>query len=247
MDKYEFETPGLKTRASKNADLYKQNEIEDYNKIDLNSNVSVLKTDARDIDVDKIREMLDKKYRDNLPKRKSIDIAMDNEKLPSLKADTKEYDINEILARAKSEAPVDYQKERLKKVRDTNYNILDNLDLTGEKEEGAPALEQELMSLINTITELELKNKDGADIDDLLDLTDENETASEATSQQTLENSFYTGNLAVKKEDYDDFNDIQDDIKSNSILIKVLVLVFIIIILGIAVFFLNKYLNWGLF
>ena len=38
-------------------------------------------------------------------------------------------DINSILEAARQEKEVDYEEERLKKVRDTQYDILKNLEL----------------------------------------------------------------------------------------------------------------------
>ena len=66
MDKYADETPELKRRVDKYSGLYESNSSNDYDKFDVDSNVSVLKDNARSIDVDQIREMLDKKYRDNI-------------------------------------------------------------------------------------------------------------------------------------------------------------------------------------
>jgi len=260
MKKYEVEEDEKTvSRSSRNADLYEKDEIDDYNKIDINSNVSVLKTDVREIDVDKIRDMLDKKYRDNMPQRRSINIETDEETEPDANKDaTKEYDINEIIAKAKSAQDVDYDKERLRKLRDTNYTILDNLNLKRDEEPEEdieveapePTNEKELRELISTITSLEAENekkviKDLKDNEgDLLNLTDENDSVTLPPSE---ENSFYTGNLAVKEEDYDSFDDLQDDIKSNSVIIKILVLVFIVIIFGVVIYLLNYFLNWELF
>ena len=251
MDKYEFTEPELAKRTEKNADLYQKEVFDDYQKINLNSNVSILKTDGRKIDVEQIREMLDKKYRDNLPQRKSINIEMEEAEIPSLKMDTKEYDINQILADAKKDEVLDYGKERLKKVRDTNYNILNELSLNEQGEQDDEDLtaeittnttqktkEQELLDLISTITQLETKETETElpSTTDLLDLKGEDEA--------TQENTFYTGDLSLT---YDDFDNLQDEIKSNNIIIKILVSIFILVIIAVIVFFLNKYLNWGLF
>ncbi len=259
MDKYGIEKPEFKSRTELFEELYQNNEIDDISKIDLNSNISVLKTDAKNINIDLIREMLDKKYRDNIPKRKSIsiDIEDNEEETNKEKIDTKEYDINEILAKAKTEQSVDYNKERLKKISNTNYEILKNLELDSKNKDNS---EQELMTLINTITKLELENqeKGNKDARDLLDLGDTIVTTSDNTDEKKseleeeeeeriLENSFYTGNLAVEEKDFEDFKEIQKDIKSNSVIIKILVVLFVLIVLAVAVYLLNKYLNWGLF
>ena len=245
MDKYGIEKPELKSRTELNKDLYENIEVEDYNKIDLNSNVSVLGTADKNIDVELIKEMLDKKYRDNEPKRKSIAIDVVDEDVPEEKINTKEYDINEILAKAKSEQNVDYNIERLKKLRNTNYEILQKLDLESDKSPEKQEDANELMTLINTITKLELENQEKAskNASNLLDL----ENTEEVDTSGVLENSFYTGNLAVSEKDYEDFSDIQQDIKSNSNIIKFLIVIFILILISVIIFMLNKYLNWELF
>ena len=256
MDKYEFdEKMPTASRTHKNAELYQKDDVEDFNKIDINSNVSVLKNDVTAIDVDKIREMLDKKYHSTTPQRKSIDIEMDEEPEAPVKETTKEYDINDIIAKAKKSQELDYHEERLRKLRDTNYTILDNLDLSREDSDEEPddedelTKEKELRELINTITELEDKsiNKVEApedDVKDLLDLTDDTDPS---ILPPSIENSFYTGNLEVKEEDFDDFKEIQDDIKSNGIIIKILIFVFIIGAIIVGLILLNNFFEWGLF
>lgn len=241
MDRYKDETPELKKRTELKADLYR-NDVDNLSRLDLNSNISVLKDDASNIDVDKIREMLDKRYRENTPKRKSIEIDshIDEYEEESDLYDTKEYDINEILAKAKTTKNVDYNEERLRKLTNTNQDILQNLNLSPKKDKYEE--EQELMTLIDTITKLELENREKAEKEasDLLNLNNTEEILN-------LENSFFTGNLAVTDKDYEDFKDLQSDIKSNSILIKVLIFIFIILFIAAIIILLNHFLSLGLF
>ena len=243
MDRYKDETPELKKRTDLKADLYSK-DVDDYSSLDLNSNVSILKDNANNIDVDKIKEMLDKRYRENTPKRKSINIEpyLDNyDETKQDLYDTKEYDINEILSRARDTKTVDYKKERLRRLTNTNQDILQNLNLNEKKDKYEE--EQELMTLIDTITKLELENQEKAqkEAGDLLDLTPEE------TEQKTAESSFFTGKLVVTDDDYEDFKDIERDIKSNSIFIKILVFIFVILFIGALVIFLNHLLSLGLF
>ena len=100
MDKYKLEDSNLKSRTELNKDLYSNEEIDDYNKIDLNSNISILNNDGKNIDVDQIREMLDKKYRDNLPKRKSITLE-DTAEIPvqEKEFETRNYEIGRASCR----------------------------------------------------------------------------------------------------------------------------------------------------
>ena len=247
MDKYENDTPELKKRTERNQDLYRNYELDNYNKFDVNSNISVLKDNAKAIDVDQIRDMLDKKYRDNIPKRKSISIEEDTEpESEILKEDTKEYDLNSILSKAKQEKNIDYEVERLNRA----YSGRDLVDKVNEKYSAKEKEALEITSLMNTITELELKNqrKDA----ELLDLADEDDDKSESSEvkvepPEKEEEDFYTGKLRVTEEDFDDFKDMQEDIRSNSVLIKILVFIFIIVLIGIAVVIANNIFKFGLF
>lgn len=251
MDKYNDETPELRRRIDKYSELYEKNNSSDYDKFDVDSNISVLKDNARSIDVDQIREMLDKKYRDNIPKRKSISVdpIYNDEETVTEKNDEKEYDLNAILDKAKQNRKVSYEEERFNRIEtSSSEKLIDEINKKykprDESDEAA-----ELLNLINTITELELKNQNkenNVELDDNVD-TPNLIAAQELTEKDDNEETFYTGKLAIKENDYDDFKEIQDDINSNSIVIKILIFIFIIVILGIAVFALNKYLNLGLF
>lgn len=251
MDKYNDETPELRRRIDKYSELYEKNNSSDYDKFDVDSNISVLKDNARSIDVDQIREMLDKKYRDNIPKRKSISVdpVYNEEETVTEKNDEKEYDLNAILDKAKQNRKVSYEEERFNRIEtSSSEKLIDEINKKykprDESDEAA-----ELLNLINTITELELKNQNkenNVELDDNVD-TPNLIAAQELTEKDDNEETFYTGKLAIKENDYDDFKEIQDDINSNSIVIKILIFIFIIVILGIAVFALNKYLNLGLF
>lgn len=254
MDKYNDETPDLKRRIDKYSNLYESDDLSNYDKFDVDSNVSVLKDNARSINVDQIREMLDKKYRDNIPKRKSINVeAMQvEEKKLEQKDDAKEYDLNVILDKAKQNRKVSYEEERFNRIEtSSSEKLIDEINRKykprDESDEAA-----ELLNLINTITELELKNqnKNASVVEDNNDNFDvPNLIAAQELAKQSddSEETFYTGKLAIKENDYDDFKEIQDDIKSDSVVIKILIFIFVILVLGVAVFALNKFLNLGLF
>ena len=168
MDKYNQADVVYKSRTKKNQDLYEQVKNSSLTDFNVNSNVSVIDTNANKIDVNRLSEILDKRYNEYNPKRKSIEVpAYDEEPIINQPLmDTKEYDINAILEKAKQGKNVDYNKERLKKVREAQYEILNNLDLELKKVEDAKrsnqkkAEEDNLMNLINTITQIEIQNKE---------------------------------------------------------------------------------------
>lgn len=168
MDKYNSSDIAYKSRTQKNQDLYEDVKTGSLKDFDVNSNFSVIDADADSIDISKLGKILDEKYNEYTPKRRSIEVpAYEEEPIVSQPlVDTKEYDINAILQKAKQGKNVDYNKERLKKVREAQYEILNNLDLELKKVEDAKknserkAEEDNLMNLINTITQLEIKNKE---------------------------------------------------------------------------------------
>lgn len=245
MDKYELETPELKKRTERNKKLYESNEI-NYDKFDVNSNISVLSNNTRSIDVNQVREMLDKKYRDNLPQRKSIDIPEYVE--PNYEddlEDTKEYDLNSILSKVKEDRVINYDVERLNKTVKPN-ELIEKINEKYVNKEYTDE-EEKLKELINTITSLELKNQ--KENMDLLGLSDDEQTKTSTSiiPEKKLEDEFYTGKLAVTEDDFDDFKDMQNDIKSNSIFIKILIFLVIIILLAVCIYVSNRIFNLGLF
>ncbi|MBQ3021442.1 MAG: hypothetical protein IJD92_04400 [Bacilli bacterium] len=255
MDKY-AETPNLKSRTEKNKNLYEEIKNADIDKFELNNNATILGEDINKIDVDKIRDMLDKRYRDSIPKRSNrFDNEIEDEE-DEKKFDTKEYDINTILEKAKKNQDVDYDRERLKKVHDTQYDILKNLNLDDEKVE-IEETEENIMNLINTITALELKNKESSGNTTALDLLSdlkENDTESiYKTMQLDKDNitSFEKEGLDEEdlsiEEKYDDFKELERDLNSNNIAIKVVLIVFLIIMLVLVFIFVNNYFKLGLF
>jgi len=258
MEKYYQENKG---RSQKNEELYKDinnTEIDDY---ELSSNVSVLGSNPQEIDVEKLREMLEYKYREE-PKRRSIKIPLEEEIVPE-EVETKEYDINTILEKAKDEKEMDYEVDRLRKIRNTQYDILKKLNLENAKiedlEEEPTPEEAKLLNLIHTITEKELdKVSDDNPLDILTDLKGEDntqiiepaklantvdaETLKDAIKQEVqtqMDKSFFTSGAAFDKKDFEDFKDLKEDVKSSKIIIKILV-VLIILTLGLGVFLLLR-------
>lgn len=186
MDRYNNETQ-IRSRTQKNKDLYEDVRNSSLTEFDVNSNVSVIDNQSDVIDVNRIKKMLDRRYSETAPKRRSIELpSYDDEPIieePLM--DTKEYDINAVIAKAKQGKSVDYNKVRNQKILETQMSILEGLDLELKKVEetktaSRKAEEENLMNLINTITKLELENKnkynkeDSAALD-LLDLDDDDD------------------------------------------------------------------------
>ena len=275
MEKYyDEENNNIALRQRKNEKLYQN--INDYDVDDykIEANATVIDTNAKNIDVEKIKKILDTKY-NKQPQRKSI-VIEEEESVPDVNLDeTREYDINAILERARSEKEVDYEKERLKKLRDTQYDILNSLEIT-EKED-IEEQNDELMSLINTITANELDEKKASkeELDPLDILTDlkgsddtvvvdgvheEEESANETAPIMSLEEADkikpsilenksedLTETLQFTQSDFDDFNDLKKEVRSSRALIYIIiVMICLILIAGVIIFF-NNFLNLSIF
>ena len=161
INKYYDDTPSFAPRrTAKNNELYeeiKKSEIENF---DIGSNAKVIGNNEAQIDINKLKDILEKNYQE-VPKRRSLKLDIPEEEEIEMEK-TKEYDINAILEKAREEKEVDYQRERLKKVRDTQYDILKNLEVEQKESKSKAADErtkEELLDLIQTINLNETQNK----------------------------------------------------------------------------------------
>lgn len=165
------------SRVAKNNDLYKQINNSELDNFNVRSNATVIGNQEREIDVEQIKKILDKRY-NSVPKRRSIRIEERPHENIISDEPTKEYDLTKVLEKAKDEKVETYEENRAKKLRNTQYNILSNLNIDGEEKEEVKATpEENLMNLINTITineakKLEEKNSNSNDIDPLDILSD---------------------------------------------------------------------------
>ncbi len=212
------------SRAKRNQELYKEVSNLDLKEFDLNSNVSVIGENTDNISLDEIKDILSEKYKES-PRNKSFGDT-DEIALPKINLDeTREYDINAILEKAKDSKESSYEEDRLKKVRSTQYDILKTLDIMNNEEEveddiefgekptdrrPAPENEQEeskLHDLIDTITAKELiDNESNLEVtgemdplDILSDLRgeDENTKVLGALVQELIEESKKENELAL--------------------------------------------------
>lgn len=124
MEKYYDNHELTKSRLDKNEQLYKEINQLNLEKFNPNNNVKVIGDNENVIDVDKIKNLLEKNYK-NDAKRKTITLDNYDEEDIDLE-ETKEYDINSILEKAREEKEIDYNKDRLKKfvIRNLIYLIV---------------------------------------------------------------------------------------------------------------------------
>ena len=249
------------SRVAKNSDLYKEINDSALDNFSVRSNATVIGNQEKEIDVEQIKKILDKRY-NSAPRRRSIRIEPQEEVSRVSVDDTKEYDLTKVLEKAKDEKVETYEESRAKKLRNTQYDILNNLNLDGKEETEEKKIdpEENLMNLINTITINEAKKKRSAkeDIDPLDILTDlkgedntqvydsitsvttitevKEKEKEKKDKEEVIDNSFYTDNLFKKKDFEEDSNDFVDEEKLG-IGIKILItLVIIVFVVGLVLF-----------
>lgn len=251
MEKYYNTNTEVKQRSKINEDLYRKiYDVAEYTNIEGIANIEK----TNEIDITKIRAMLknreeykrEKEYRQIIKESKPK-----AEEQVEFKEEEKNYDIRDILNKAKDERSID--DENYHSLKNTQYNILKGINLKDsinnqeyfEEEEG-------LKDLINTITNTSMLNKLG-DRELSLNMFDELKSTGntqignsksiraileeERQNQQNkeeekndIDKSFYTSSLSFKDDDFDELKDINVALKKNNILIKVLLVILLIII-----------------
>ena len=263
-----YSNPNL-SRVDKNQNLYKEINRDEIASLKIKSNATVIGDNANEIDIEKIKSILDKRYNDT-PKRKSIRIEQNE--MPESKVfndDTKEYDLNVVLERALDEKNETYEDDRAKSLKNTQYNILSNLNINSDsidKQIKDEEDKEELMELINTITINETKGQDESTVnplDILSDLKGSDNTEvyeqmheelkekpeevkevlkKEVSEKEKIDNTFYTNNL-FKTKDFDNTDFLEEDEKLNKGIKILIILVVIVFIVGLFLF-LKSFLNF---
>lgn len=266
MEKYTDAHEELGFRYDKNEELYKKISSEDLDKYTVKTNATVIGDNGSSIDIDHIKRILETRYNE-APKRQSISIPEDEPTIESNVIETKEYDINLILEKAKEQENLEYDKNRFKKLRDTQYDILKDLNISGtenNEKEDEVVDKDELLELINTITQKELESKKTSDdpLDLFPDLKGDDDTVVldgmkdeladslaniKTEDEETLDKSFYTASSSFTQSDFDDFDDLKKEVKGHKIML-VIVSVLIIAVLLFGIFYLlNNFLGINFF
>jgi len=255
VERYYRNSTEVKERTKRNEDLYRQiYETGEYSNIEGIASIG----NANEIDITKIKEMLknredynkEKQYRQVIKKEREIEIPVIEEK-----EEERNYDIRDILNKAKVERTDDNKQRSL---RNTQYNILKNLQVKEEKEfskfPDVDREDEELKELINTITSTSMLNKlndedfslemfsdlkgtgntfvdDNRKLESILKEQEESRKV-EDDEKIELDKSFYTSNVNLKEEDFYDFNDEKEK-KPWGLYIFLIILTIIFIVGGL--------------
>ena len=245
MEKYHSNASNVGRRSVRNEGLYKDiYENTEYSNIE---KVATLEK-TNEISMEQIQDLL--KERDAIKKRNTT--VKEVPRVYKAPEEERNYDIRDILIKAKDEQVDDHKYRNLK---NTQYNILKNINIK-EKMDSSDVSELEktlvdsdmlknyddnelsldmlsdLKSTGNTIVEK-------TNVGDLLQEVQEAKDKYEPKNDDGLDKSFYTSSLDFKDEDFEQLKDMKDDIASNHKMIKVLfylLFVIICIIIGYILF-----------
>ncbi|MBE6160354.1 MAG: hypothetical protein E7157_04855 [Lactobacillales bacterium] len=257
MEKYYKNEVASKQRSQKNKDLYRS--IYDDGEY---SNIEGIATMDKnnEIDITKVRNTL--KNRENYKRQKQYrqitkqkdDYEEKNVSRDFTSNEQKNYDIRDILNKARDKKPVE---DTPRSLDNTNYNILKSLKLNSEKDHHKEFEDDELKELINTITSTSMLNQMndkelGLNMFDLEETTENKIEGKESVKQlleqakkyqenksdtiPDLDDSFYTSSLNFNKEDFEEANDYIKKKKSKKILSKILLFVGLIVVTGLIIF-----------
>lgn len=237
MEKYYNGSQNKPSRATRNTELYRNlYDVKEYTNVE--GIATIEKKD--EIDLSKIQELLKaheeiKQDKKPIVKRQIVRI----EEEPEV-GEEKNYDIMDVLNKAKDEYTTDNKSRSLK---NTQYNILKNINIKEAQDE------ESLKDLIHTITNTSVLNKLG-DRDLSLDLLEElksdgntmigakgsneifkNEIEKNKEDDENIDKSFYTSSLSFGEKDFEQLDDIKSSLKKNNVLITILVFFFLVLVI----------------
>lgn len=262
MDKYQ-DTSSKKTeikRINKNQDLYsdfytntKYTNLEEYEDDHVVDFYSSSKNMNKRSDYQKVKD-----YKNLMP-TKEINNKEDLKKY--LEEDNKIYDINNIIANAKKNRQVqEEEKERKRKLHNSQYNIFEGTTLEELKERKKKIEEEKekIDEMINTISSSQLRNdidnelekelfsdlmptqtKKEALAEEVQKLMKETEDLDEETKEPTLQDidrSFYTKSMDLTDADFEMDDELEKELGKNHTFLKILLLFILLVVIGVAVY-----------
>lgn len=250
MEKY-YKVRDAKRRSVKNESLY-QTIYEDETYSNIEGVVATPK--ANEIDIEKIREMLASHEISKNNRRKINREPINIEPEIEEPLEEKNYDIRDILVKAKdSRETTENKEDKYRSLQNTEYNILKNIKINNKQDIED---EDELKELINTITNTSLLNKLSDKelslnlLDDLKANTIYEESPSikaliqESKEEQLnktgeMDTSFFTSSLGFSDKDFDKLQDISNSINKNNKIMKIILVVIFIalaLVLGFIIY-----------
>ncbi len=269
MDKYQTNDKKKLERSRKNTQLYEK-VYDDIYRDTTYKNMEVIDS-AKEININKLKNMLDDKYDTRQYRTLSNDYSIEDldvyEKPVFNKKRQKVYDINEIISEAKNKrAFIEEAKEKQKYIEFTESRN----DRYNDRYDEMEREEQELEELINTMAIPRQDDETSDALDMFSDLKGSENTivtnpieasfdvdttsVSEKTKTEDIKNNldktlikadktFYTDSNMFTKNDFEDFSTLTRELKRTGKFKRIIIILFILIIIGISAYLvINKFI-----
>lgn len=241
MDKY-LSNNSNESRSSRNKKLYE--ELYDT----MNYTNSVVIDQSKEIDISKIKEIIDNEKK--LNQKKDIRPKIDFEELEKIKTEdenNKVYNINEVLKEAKEKRDIisDASEKRKNSRYDPHMDINQELDETRKVYDKLIQEETELLDIMNTLTSAKTSTNIKEAYKDLTveskkieidNQQEENETQEEKSTKEYSTNTFM-----FNKKDFVD-NELEESLKGTNGFIKALIVILIIGVIIAAYYIIKTYI-----
>jgi hypothetical protein len=206
------------------------------------SNVTVF-DNVDEIDINKIKTMINnreeykstRKYtnligREERHYSKDVEFRFDE-------PEPKDYDINEIIKRKRDNKGDYTESEKIRKISNTQYDILKGLSLEEKDASSNFVSEKELTD----ISEKEAKMETDF-FKDLKKSEEENLINEKDIKEET---SFYSSKLEFEKDDFEELEDLKNEVKKHNVIMKVLLIVIVCIVVGAIIFLAINYIDFS--
>ncbi len=265
MERY-YKEENVPSRTTKNDMLY--DEIYN-NKKEPASNVTVL-DNISEIDISKIKSIINNRedYKKIKEYKKLInsDQNYNNNELDYNFEDLEEknYDINEILERKRSNRNSFDEGEKIRKISNTQYDILKGLSVNEEVDEQEEmdmeffTQEKQLKTLISNITkgkeEIKDTKKTSCDLFENLKGDENTRITSPVKNNNTTninnkeqikdEDTFYTSKMAFAKDDFEELEQLKTKVNKTGKIMKFLIVLVILFVLFIGFIIASNYIDF---
>lgn len=245
MDKYQSD--GNLSRTSRNKKLY-----EDIYS-DTRYNNSIVLDDTKEIDINKIKELIDRERKLEERKVAKPTINLDDFEELRTENETKIYDINEVLKDAKNKRNIFEDANEKKKMYTDTYKS--HLDIDEELEKSKNVYdkliqeETELLDIMNTLSGITVNSEDS--YKDLTTEANKYNTGKVDTKEIQIEEKkenktreYSTNTFMFDKKDFVSTDDEEDDFtegKSN-IFVKIFIFLLVVAVLLVSYYIVKKYL-----
>lgn len=213
---------------------------------------SVVIDESKEIDINKIKEILEKerKYKEKKTYNPTNDIFADLENMTSVKDVNRVYDINEVLKSAKDSRDIIEDANERKKIR-SNYSS--HIDIQKELDKAKNAYvdlkneETELLELMNTLTNA---TKEDLAMDMFSNLTDDAVSKQHTVDVRKVEEEksqeYNSSTFMFDTKDFDDEMKSDEEeakkLKKSNTLTKTLIIIFILLFIAGLIFFIKNYI-----